>query len=120
MINRTCPIKASGSPTGRRLHHRREPGRFARDLTVQLTGHDFLRSLGVSLIPATTPELRASRLSLRRVSVELAARGHLTANGRPYVATACRRCLTDAAGRGHKSWGGPGIPGLSPDGPLKV
>ena len=31
------------------------PDRFARDLTVQLTGHDFLKSLGVSLIPATAP-----------------------------------------------------------------
>src|SRR5262249_1120980 len=26
------------------------PDRFARDLTVQLTGHDFLKSLGISLI----------------------------------------------------------------------
>ena len=32
------------------------PDRFARDLTVQLTGHDFLRSLGVSLVPATAPD----------------------------------------------------------------
>jgi DNA invertase Pin-like site-specific DNA recombinase len=32
------------------------PDRFARDLTVQLTGHDFLKSLGVSLIPATAPD----------------------------------------------------------------
>jgi DNA invertase Pin-like site-specific DNA recombinase len=32
------------------------PNRFARDLTVQLTGHDFLKSLGVSLIPATAPD----------------------------------------------------------------
>jgi hypothetical protein len=30
--------------------------RFARDLTVQLTGHDFLKSLGISLIPATAPD----------------------------------------------------------------
>jgi DNA invertase Pin-like site-specific DNA recombinase len=29
------------------------PDRFARDLTVQLTGHDFLKSLGVTLIPTT-------------------------------------------------------------------
>src|SRR5712672_309623 len=28
------------------------PDRFARDLIVQMTGHDFLKSLGVSLIPA--------------------------------------------------------------------
>jgi DNA invertase Pin-like site-specific DNA recombinase len=27
-----------------------------RDLTVQLTGHDFLKKLGVSLIPATAPD----------------------------------------------------------------
>jgi DNA invertase Pin-like site-specific DNA recombinase len=32
------------------------PDRFARDLTVQLTGHDFLKTLGISLIPATAPD----------------------------------------------------------------
>jgi DNA invertase Pin-like site-specific DNA recombinase len=32
------------------------PDRFARDLTVQLTGHDFLKSLGMELIPATAPD----------------------------------------------------------------
>jgi DNA invertase Pin-like site-specific DNA recombinase len=32
------------------------PDRFARDLTVQLTGHDFLKGLGISLIPATAPD----------------------------------------------------------------
>lgn len=133
------------------------PDRFARDLTVQLTGHDFLKSLGVSLIPATAPdfftedtptavlvrqvlgaiaqfektslvaklraarerkiaagekcggrksyaearpetvalarELRAKRVSLRKIAAELAAQGHLTANGRPYVATAVQAML---------------------------
>ena len=133
------------------------PDRFARDLTVQLTGHDFLKSLGVSLIPATAPdfftedtptavlvrqvlgaiaqfektslvaklraarerkiaagekcggrksyaearpetvalarELRTKRVSLRKISAELATRGHLTANGRPYVATAVQAML---------------------------
>jgi hypothetical protein len=29
------------------------PDRFARDLAVQLAGHDHLRKLGVTLIPAT-------------------------------------------------------------------
>src|SRR6516162_4084560 len=29
------------------------PDRFARDLTVQLTGHDYLKGLGVTLIPAS-------------------------------------------------------------------
>src|SRR5260370_27328043 len=32
------------------------PDRFARDLAVQLTGHDFLKTLGVTLIPATAPD----------------------------------------------------------------
>jgi DNA invertase Pin-like site-specific DNA recombinase len=32
------------------------PDRFARDLTVQLTGHDFLKGLGITLIPATAPD----------------------------------------------------------------
>jgi DNA invertase Pin-like site-specific DNA recombinase len=32
------------------------PDRFARDLTVQVTGHDFLKSLGISLAPATAPD----------------------------------------------------------------
>ena len=32
------------------------PDRFARDLTVQLTGHDFLKPLGVSLILGTAPD----------------------------------------------------------------
>jgi hypothetical protein len=43
------------------------PDRFARDLTVQLTGHDFLKSLGISLAPATAPvgpELRVCHCRL--------------------------------------------------------
>jgi DNA invertase Pin-like site-specific DNA recombinase len=32
------------------------PDRFARDLAVQLAGHDHLRRLGVTLIPATAPD----------------------------------------------------------------
>jgi DNA invertase Pin-like site-specific DNA recombinase len=32
------------------------PDRFARDLTVQLTGHDKLKALGVALIPTTAPD----------------------------------------------------------------
>jgi hypothetical protein len=31
------------------------PDRFARDLAVQLAGHNYLRSLGVELILATAP-----------------------------------------------------------------
>jgi DNA invertase Pin-like site-specific DNA recombinase len=32
------------------------PDRFARDLAVQLAGHDHLRRLGVTLVPATAPD----------------------------------------------------------------
>jgi DNA invertase Pin-like site-specific DNA recombinase len=32
------------------------PDRFARDLLVQLTGHDYLKKLGVTLIPASAPD----------------------------------------------------------------
>jgi DNA invertase Pin-like site-specific DNA recombinase len=32
------------------------PDRFARDLAVQLAGHDFLKNLGVALVPATAPD----------------------------------------------------------------
>jgi DNA invertase Pin-like site-specific DNA recombinase len=32
------------------------PDRFARDLAVQLAGHDFLKSLGVALLPTTAPD----------------------------------------------------------------
>jgi len=133
------------------------PDRFARDLTVQLTGHNYLKGLGVTLIPATAPDfftedtptavlvrqvlgaiaqfektslvakLKAARdrkkaatgkcggrktyaearpdvvllakqmhddgVSLRRISAELAARGYVTAGGKPYVASAVRAML---------------------------
>jgi DNA invertase Pin-like site-specific DNA recombinase len=32
------------------------PDRFARDLAVQLAGHDYLKGLGVVLIPASAPD----------------------------------------------------------------
>jgi DNA invertase Pin-like site-specific DNA recombinase len=133
------------------------PDRFARDLTVQLTGHDYLRSLGVELVPTSAPDffttdtptavlvrqvlgaisqfekaslvakLRAARdrkkaatgkcggrktyaearpavvllakqmhdqgMSLRKISAELAARGYVTAGGKPYVASAVQTML---------------------------
>ena len=138
------------------------PDRFARDLTVQLTGHDFLKSLGITLIPATSPdhfiedtptavlvrqvlgaiaqfekaslvakmkaardrkiaggekcggrrshaelrpevvalakELRGKRRkgrSLREISRELAARGHLNEAGRPFSAVSVSNMLEE-------------------------
>ena len=32
------------------------PDRFARDLIVQLTGHDYLKTLSVELVPASAPD----------------------------------------------------------------
>src|SRR4029453_11986964 len=32
------------------------PDRFARDLAVQLAGHDMLKSHGIALIPASAPD----------------------------------------------------------------
>ena len=32
------------------------PDRFARDLAVQLAGHDMLKSLGIEIIPASAPD----------------------------------------------------------------
>jgi len=32
------------------------PDRFARDLAVQLAGHDYLKNLGVALVPASAPD----------------------------------------------------------------
>ena len=133
------------------------PDRFARDLTVQLIGHDFLKKLGIALVPATAPdfftedtptavlvrqvlgaiaefektslvaklkvardrkraetgkcggrksyaeakpetvalakELHGRHMSLRRISSELGTRGHLTARGKRYVASAVQRML---------------------------
>ena len=32
------------------------PDRFARDLAVQLAGHDMLKGLGIAIIPASAPD----------------------------------------------------------------
>jgi DNA invertase Pin-like site-specific DNA recombinase len=133
------------------------PDRFARDLIVQLTGHDYLKGLGVTLIPTTAPDffkddtptaklvrqvlgavaefeksslvakLKAARerrraetgkcggrksyaearpetvalakqmqgagMSLRKISAALAAQGHVTAKGKPYVASAVQAMI---------------------------
>lgn len=36
------------------------PDRFARDLTVQLTGHDMLKEMGIDLVPASAPDFFTS------------------------------------------------------------
>jgi hypothetical protein len=44
-------------------------------------------------IVALAKQLRAGRLSYRKISAELANRGHVTAGGRPYVASAIQLML---------------------------
>jgi DNA invertase Pin-like site-specific DNA recombinase len=46
-------------------------------------------------VVALAQELSDQRMSLRKISVELALRGHLTANGRPFVATAVQSMLAE-------------------------
>ena len=42
------------------------PNRFARDLAVQLAGHDMLKGLGISIIPASAPDILHGRYAHRR------------------------------------------------------
>jgi hypothetical protein len=133
------------------------PDRFARDLITQLTGHDFLKREGFTLIPTTAPDFfvedtptrardtrrdirvrqgehsrqaqgrsratagvrvqvrrahvakrpevvalakqlrrkrrKGRRLSLREISAELAAAGHVNDGGQPYAATSVKNML---------------------------
>lgn len=132
------------------------PDRFARDLAVQLAGHDYLKALGITLIPASAPDffledtptavlvrqvlgaiaqfekaslvakLKAARERKRKatgrcegnkplsetrpevvalvrelsasksyqaISAELAARGLVTRNGKPFAASQIQRML---------------------------
>jgi DNA invertase Pin-like site-specific DNA recombinase len=133
------------------------PDRFARDLAVQLAGHDYLKRLGVELVPTSAPdfftaetptavlvrqvlgaisqfekanlvaklraarerkiaaggrgsgrftyamkvpetvalakELHAEAMTLRKICVALAERGHLTSGGKPYGPNAVMKML---------------------------
>jgi DNA invertase Pin-like site-specific DNA recombinase len=51
------------------------PDRFARDLAVQLAGHDFLKKLGVALIPASAPDFFTEECSGVAACCEPAAAG---------------------------------------------
>jgi len=139
------------------------PDRFARDLAVQLAGHDMLKKLGIAIIPASAPDFftedtptailvrqvlgaiaqfekasavvklaaarkrqreregrcegrkpisqtrpevvalarklrrrkpKAGQLSLREVSMELAAQGYLNERGKPYAAKSVASMLS--------------------------
>jgi DNA invertase Pin-like site-specific DNA recombinase len=52
------------------------PDRFARDLAVQLAGHDHLRKLGVTLIPATAPDFFTEETPTAVLVRQVLARRH--------------------------------------------
>jgi hypothetical protein len=57
------------------------PDRFARDLSVQITGHAYLRSLGVELVPTSAPDT-ASRPGMSGSPVILRTYGtHISGGG---------------------------------------
>ena len=52
-LQRCC----TGSPlNGAKTIIMESPDRFARDLAVQLAGHDMLKALGIAIIPASAPD----------------------------------------------------------------
>ncbi len=69
----------------------------ARDRKKAVTGKCGGRKSYVEARPevvALAKELQVGGLSLRRISAELAARGHVTGGGKPYVASAVQAILT--------------------------
>jgi hypothetical protein len=117
------------APNGAKTIIVESPDRFARDLAVQLAGHDMLKELGIAIIPKlasarkrkreregrcegrkpisqTRPEVvalarklrrrkpKAGQLSLREVSVVLAAQGYLNERGKPYAAKSVASMLS--------------------------
>ena len=51
------PRCCNGSqPNGAKTIIVESPDRFARDLAVQLAGHDMLKALGIAIIPASAPD----------------------------------------------------------------
>jgi len=83
------------------------PDRFARDLAVQLTGHDYLRSLGVELVPTSAPDFfttdTPTAVLVRQVlgAVSQFEKASMVAKLR-----AARERKIAAGGRGSGRWGG--------------
>jgi DNA invertase Pin-like site-specific DNA recombinase len=77
----------------RRLVHKLK---VARDRVKALTGKCGGRRPMAEIRPevvALVKELHAQRMSLREISADLADRGHLTANGKPYAFSAVAKML---------------------------
>jgi hypothetical protein len=50
---------------------------------------------------ALAKQLQAGGMSLRKISAELAAQGHLTGGGKPYVVSAVQAMLATRGGSGR-------------------
>jgi DNA invertase Pin-like site-specific DNA recombinase len=77
----------------RRMVHRLK---VARDRKKRLTGKGIGRKTLAEARPesvALAKQLHAQGLSLRRISTELASRGHVASNGKPYVASHVQQVL---------------------------
>lgn len=82
------------------------PDRFARDLAVQLAGHDHLRSLGVTLIPASRLT-SSSRTRQRRCWCAKCSVPSPNSRRRPrWQSYAARQRKREAVGKveGRKNW----------------
>jgi DNA invertase Pin-like site-specific DNA recombinase len=86
------------------------PDRFARDLAVQLDGHNFLKGMGVALVPATAPDYfledTPTAVLVRQVLGAIAqfekprwwrsSRRHATARSRPASSVVGARAMPSA------------------------
>lgn len=83
------------------------PDRFARDLIVQLTGHDYLKALGVSLIPTTAPDFfaedTATAVLVRQVLGAIAQFEKTTTVAKLRAARERKRAVAGKC-EGRKSW----------------
>ncbi|WP_413464450.1 recombinase family protein, partial [Dietzia sp. PP-33] len=85
------------------------PDRFARDLAVQLAGHDHLRSLGVTLIPTSSPDFfiedTPTAVLVRQVLGAIAQfeKATTVAKLRPRVSASVRRSEMSRAERAGRS-----------------
>src|SRR6476646_9584998 len=92
------------------------PDRFARDLAVQLAGHDMLKALGISIIPASAPDFftedTATAVLVRQVLGAIAQFEKASSVAKPSAARKRKRG-SEGRGEGRKPLSETG-PRLSP------
>lgn len=84
------------------------PDRFARDLIVQLTGHDHLKALGVTLIPTSAPsyftEETPTAVMVRQILGAVAQFDKATMIAKLKAARDRKRQATGGKVEGRKTW----------------